>query len=231
MHIGLIGGIGPAATVLYYQRLVAAFGAAQLPLSLTISHASIEDLAAHAKADDRAGQARVFARHLAALEGAGCDIALITALTGHFCFDETQALAGIAMLDGVEVIDRFCAAQGIRVLGLLGSPPVMSTHLFHRLNRVQTVVPDTGLDRIGAAYMALARSGTCSVAQRQMFLETATRMVEAQGADAVLLAGTDLGLAFDGHSLPFPVIDAVEVHIQSLLQEAIDRGAGGDPET
>jgi aspartate racemase len=37
MHIGLIGGIGPAATVFYYERMVRAFAAVEQPLHLTIS--------------------------------------------------------------------------------------------------------------------------------------------------------------------------------------------------
>ena len=44
MQIGLIGGIGPAATVAYYTQLVAKFKAANLPLELTITHADIATL-------------------------------------------------------------------------------------------------------------------------------------------------------------------------------------------
>ena len=42
-------------------------------------------------------------------------------------------------------------------------------------------------------------------------------MVEEQCADAVLLAGTDLGLAFDGQTPGFTVIDALELHVQELV--------------
>ena len=38
MHIGLIGGIGPAATAFYYQRIVQLFALAAVPLDLTIAH-------------------------------------------------------------------------------------------------------------------------------------------------------------------------------------------------
>ena len=37
-----------------------------------------------------------------------------------------------------------------------------------------------------------------------------------QGAEAVLLAGTDLFLAFSGATPGFEVIDSAEVHIQAL---------------
>ena len=44
MHIGLIGGIGPAATEFYYRNLVRAHVAASRVLELTIVQADIRDL-------------------------------------------------------------------------------------------------------------------------------------------------------------------------------------------
>ena len=39
MHIGLIGGIGPAATDFYYRRLISIFASKKTKLELTIVHA------------------------------------------------------------------------------------------------------------------------------------------------------------------------------------------------
>jgi aspartate racemase len=39
MHIGLIGGIGPAAMDFYYRRLISTFASKQAALDLTIVHA------------------------------------------------------------------------------------------------------------------------------------------------------------------------------------------------
>jgi aspartate/glutamate racemase len=36
MHIGLIGGIGPAATDFYYRRLISTFASKKAALDLTI---------------------------------------------------------------------------------------------------------------------------------------------------------------------------------------------------
>ncbi len=49
-------------------------------------------------------------------------------------------------------------------------------------------------------------------------------MVREQGADAVVLAGTDLNLAFDGSTDPgYPTIDALDVHVGVLVDLALDR--------
>jgi aspartate racemase len=39
MHIGLIGGIGPGATDIYYRRLISTFARKSATLELTIVHA------------------------------------------------------------------------------------------------------------------------------------------------------------------------------------------------
>ena len=58
MHIGLIGGIGVAATVVYYQRLTAAAAARGVQkLELTIVHGEIHELIRNNLADRRAEQA------------------------------------------------------------------------------------------------------------------------------------------------------------------------------
>ena len=66
----------------------------------------------------------------------------------------------------------------------------------------------------------MAVAGMCSEAQRALFLDAGARMVRDKGADAVVLAGTDLNLAFDGQSPGYRVIDALDVHVALLADIA-----------
>ncbi|MEM8541680.1 MAG: aspartate/glutamate racemase family protein [Pseudomonadota bacterium] len=220
MHIGLIGGIGPAATIAYYSRLVTEFKQANVPLRLTIAHAEIALLAANAGANKKREQAKIFANHLDQLAGAGCDIAMITAMTGHFCFDETEQLSPIPLINATKLVDDYCDDNNIRSVGLLGSPPVLASHLFGLLKSPNSIVPNKDIEKLGAAYMELAHSGFCSDDNREFLINAGATMVSEQGAEAVLLAGTDLGLAFDGQQTSYPVIDALEVHVAALLKLA-----------
>ena len=42
-----------------------------------------------------------------------------------------------------------------------------------------------------------------------------------QGAEVVLLAGTDLFLAFDGRPCGFPVADCAEIHMDALHRASV----------
>jgi aspartate racemase len=224
LHIGLIGGIGPSATVVYYQRLCAAMAKRGARLELTIVQADIHELIANNLADRRVEQAAAYLPLIERLAAAGADCAAITSIGGHFCFGETLAISPLPLVSAVEPLDAFFAAEGIGCVRLLGTRVVMRTRMYGQLIRTHSVVPEE-IDLIGQTYQEMAVAGHCTDAARALFFEAGRRLVEEQGAEAVVLAGTDLGLAFDGHDPGYPVIDALDVHVAVLADLASGRRA------
>ncbi len=220
MHIGLIGGIGVAATVVYYQRLVAAVAAKGARLDLTIVHGDVQELIRHNLADAREAQAVIFAALIDRLKGAGCDCAAITSLGGHFCYEETRTKATLPLVSAVAPLDAHFAGLGIGRIGLLGTRVVMRTRLYGQLSQTGAVALDDEIDTLGQTYQDIAVAGHCTAAQRAMLVDAGRRMVEDHGAEAILLAGTDLNLAFDGAEPGYPVIDAVDIHVDLLARLA-----------
>lgn len=219
MHIGLIGGIGPAATVVYYQRLCAAMAARGKRLELTLVQADIHELIANNLADRRVEQAAVYAGLIDRLKAAGAECAAITSLGGHFCYDETTARSSLPLVSAVAPLDAFFAAEGIGCVGLLGTRVVMRTKLYGQLARTRAIAPEDGIEELGQLYQEMAVAGSCDAATRARFLDAGQRLVE-RGAQAVVLAGTDLNLAFDGRETGYRVIDALDVHVALLADLA-----------
>jgi aspartate racemase len=216
MHLGLIGGIGPASTVVYYQKLTAAMRAAAQPLDLTIVNADASLLVKNNLADDRAAQALVYAGLIDRLKATGADCAVITSLGGHFCIDETAVMSSLPLVSGVTPLDAYFANNGIGTVGLLGTAVVMRTQLYGQLKKTKAIVPDD-IDAVGQNYLSMALSSKCTDEQRADFFAQGQRLMDA-GADAVVLAGTDLNLAFDGLDVGYPVIDALDIHIDLLVK-------------
>ena len=223
MHIGLIGGIGPAATLVYYDRLTRRVREAGGRLELTIVQADVRDLIANVTSDRREEQARIYAPLIDRLRAAGCDCAAITSIGGHFCFPETQRVSTLPLVSAIAPLDDHFATAGLHRVGLLGTEVVMRTRLYGQLVRTEAVAPEDTAG-LGALYQDIAVNGTCSPDQRATLIEAGRRLVEDQGAEALVLAGTDLGLAFDGSVDPgYPVIDALDVHVALLADLALDR--------
>lgn len=223
MHIGLIGGIGPAATLVYYQRLCARMRELETPLELTIVQADVFTLIKNNLADRRDDQAAIYAALIDRLKAAGAECVGITSLGGHFCFDETARISSLPLVSAVAPLDAYFADQGIGCVGLLGTRVVMRTRLYGQLHRTKAVARDEDIDRLGQLYQDVAVAGVCTDAQRAAFFDAGRRMVQEQGADAIVLAGTDLGLAFDGHETGYRVIDALNVHVALLADLAAGR--------
>lgn len=222
MHIGLIGGIGPAATLAYYERLTDRCRDADRPLDLTIAHADVNTLAANARADRRAEQAAIYAALIDRLAAAGAEAAAITSVGGSFCEAETRARSALPLVSAFAHLDRQLAARGLRRVGLLGTETAMRTRLYGSFAQVEAVIPRDDIAGIAETYEAIAITGRCDAAQRETLFAAGRELIGGQGADAVLLAGTDLLLAFDGRDPGFPVIDAVDCHVDLLFALATD---------
>ena len=90
--------------------------------------------------------------------------------------------------------------------------------------RTEAVSPDTDLTALGKVYQDMAVSGVCTPEQRATLIDEGRRIVHEPGAEAVVLAGTDLNLAFDGGAQPgYPVMNALDVHVGVLVDLALDR--------
>ena len=143
MHIGLIGGIGVAATIVYYQRLTAAVAKQQgHRLDLTIVHGDVRELIRNNLADLRDEQARAFLPLLERLRAAGCDCAALTSLGGHFCYQELVRKSLLPLISGVAPLDSYFARKGIRRIGLLGTRVVMRTRLYGQLEKTEAITLD-----------------------------------------------------------------------------------------
>ncbi|MEL7133207.1 MAG: aspartate/glutamate racemase family protein, partial [Pseudomonadota bacterium] len=59
------------------------------------------------------------------------------------------------------------------------------------------------------------------------FIEEGRKLVEA-GAQAIVLAGTDLNLAFDGRDVGYEVIDALDIQVDVLAAIATGRATLSD---
>ncbi len=217
MHIGLIGGIGVAATVAYYQRLTAVV---DQRIEITIAHAQVQDLLRNNLADDRHAQAEIYAALIDRLRSAGSDVAAITSLGGHFCFEETVPLSSLPLVSAVAPLDAYFEKEGLIVVGLLGTGVVMRTKLYGQLNKTAAVVPEQDLEQVGTTYQNMAIRGHATPADVDFFIDEGRKLM-AQGAQAVVLAGTDLNLVFDGRDPGYRVVDALDVHVDVLARLAI----------
>lgn len=219
MHIGLIGGIGPAATDFYHRGLIARAARAGVSLDLTIAHADTPKLIANLAANDQEAQSDVYRQLTQRLAQAGAECVAVTSIGGHFCIERFEPISPLPVVNILSTVQAEVRARGLKRVGVLGAKTVMATGMYGKLEGVETVAPEgAALDTVHDAYVALAASGRPTQALRTVFFEAGARLVRDAGAEAVLLGGTDLNAAFEGEACGFPLVDCADIHVDALAQ-------------
>lgn len=223
MHIGLIGGIGPAATEFYYRGLLDAHAAAGRIMDLTIVHADIGQFVANLSNGAAQQQAEIFLTLVRRLHATGADVAAVTSMGGHFCIQELAAISPLPLSNLIPEMAAELDRRKLRRIGLLGTRPVMQSHIYGAIPSLEVVLPQgDDLDATHAAYVAMALAGRVTEKQRELFFALGNDMVSNHGAETIVLVGTDLCLAFDGRDPGFPVIDSAQVHVNALYRASIE---------
>src|SRR5215510_3999601 len=130
MHVGLIGGIGPAATEFYYRGMTRAFATAGRKLELTIVNAEVRDMTRNMDANDPKAQAAIFAELIGRLKAAGAKAAAVTSMGGHFCINELLPISPLPLVHGIHAVDAAIGKLGPKKIGVMGTRVVMQTGLY-----------------------------------------------------------------------------------------------------
>jgi len=118
MHIGLIGGIGVAATEFYCRGLVARHDRSGTALDLTIVHADVHELTQNAANGKAREQAESFARLIARLAAAGAQAVAVTSMTGHFCIRELADISPLRLINAIPEVDAMINRQNLKKVGI-----------------------------------------------------------------------------------------------------------------
>ena len=193
MHIGLIGGIGPAATDFYYRRLIDAFARKNRALELTIVHADTPTHLSNLAADDATAQTAIYTRLTNRLVSAGAECVAITSIAGHFCIDAFKTVSPLPVVDLLSEVRGAIETRGLTRIGILGTRTVMETRFYGQITSAEILPPGgSDLAEVHQAYISMAASGFVTEDQRSIFRAVSHRLLDDQGAEAILLGGTDL---------------------------------------
>ena len=222
MHIGLIGGIGPAATDLYYRGLIARLTKAGRPIELTMVHADASTLLKNFEARDQMAQVEIFLRLTERLKHAGADAVVITSTGGHFCVEPFEKVSPLPVLNQIGLLDDALSAMGMKTVGILGTDTVMATSFYGGLKKVKAVVQDADwIARIHRTYADMAIAGVATDQDKAVFIQAGRDLI-ADGAEVVLLGGTDLFMIFEGQDFDFKTLDCADIHLDAIAAWATE---------
>ena len=215
MHVGLIGGIGPAVTFLYYQRLLE-IAAAKKPLELTVVNCDMPQFLDNFSQDKKENQASIFANLTSRLQKAGADFVVLPSIGGSFCLREFIEKSPLPVQDVMTPLKSYMDKYKGKTIGLIGTNKAMNTKIYNFTKKVDWLIPEEEqFDDVHNSYVALATEGKVDKKNSEILISASKTLID-RGAEAIVLGGTDLFLVFKNQTFPFDVIDCAEVHIRHI---------------
>ena len=219
MHIGLIGGIGPAATDFYHRGLIERHHASNIPLDLTIAYADVRVMSRNLNENGPTGRPRSSPGWSAGWRRGWRPrpSPRWAAISASRSWSRSSPLP---LINGLDPVNDAINQRGLKRVGIIGTRVVMASKLYGKITKAEVIAPEGDeFERVQQCYGDMASIGRVTDEQRQTFFEAGRRLAD-RGAEAVLLGGTDLFLAFTGHDCGFPVMDCADVHIDAIYKKS-----------
>ncbi|MGY5810197.1 aspartate/glutamate racemase family protein [Rhizobium sp. LEGMi198b] len=222
--LGLIGGIGPESTLLYYQKFVYAAhrqGGHTFFPNLTIESLNVFDIFRLCGNKDYDGLVTYLMKGIDNLIAAGAEVIALTGNTPHIVFDELQEQSSVPLVSIVEATRDEAKRQNLSKVGLLGTRFTMEADFFKdalKARGIGVVTPSASeIDFIAAKISDELERGVVKAETRTAFLDIVHRMKDEQKIEAVVLGCTELPLLFKDADLPVERLDTMEIHVNALL--------------
>ena len=213
--LGVLGGMGPQATQMFYQfvldRTDAATDQEHLP-AVILSDTGMPDRTAAILSGDTEGVYRRLLKNARLLEGCGCTAIAIPCNTAHYFADRLQGEIGVPIVHMLRETAAFLAALGKKRPGILATDGTIQTGLYRKecaAVGLEAVVPDPDAQKLvmSVIYDEIKRGEKGS---RDKFGKI-DRAIREAGCDCAVLACTELSVFAAYHPLPPFYVDAMAV--------------------
>jgi aspartate racemase len=190
---------------------------------LIITHADVALVLEHIETNAIDALADYLASHTDSLERAGADFVAIGAVAAHICAPKLKARIGVPLVDVIDCTRTELTQWGARRVAVLGTKFVMQSDMFGRLHGFDVIrLGSELLEGVDANYAKIVATGALhgSGADVEYVRTAAQQVVRDEGVDVVVLAGTELSLAFNEADCGFPAIDCARVHLDAIIGHA-----------
>ncbi|UUY08331.1 aspartate/glutamate racemase family protein [Pseudomonas sp. J452] len=226
--IGLIGGMSWESTIPYYRHLNEAVKARLGGLhsaKLVLFSVDFHEIERLQQSGDWDQAGRLLADAAQALERAGAELLVLCTNTMHKVAPAIEQAVGIPLLHIADPTATAIKATGLSTAGLLGTRFTMEQDFYReRLEQrhgIRVLIPDApqrqDVHRIIYEELCL---GQVREESREIYRRIIASLV-AQGAQAVILGCTEIGLLVGAGDASVPLFDTTSLHAQQAAEWAL----------
>jgi aspartate racemase len=219
--VGVIGGLGPAATLDFFDRILKRTKAVrdQDHLRLIIDN--------NTKVPDRNAASRgegpspgsVIAASARGLQDAGAEFVVMACNAAHAYEEEIRAALAVPFISMIEETIRAVADMGAKRAGVLAADPCLRADLYQSGLRRAGVEPLLLAEESQRTFMELIyriKSGDTGDAVRRS-MATLAKKLEARGADVILAGCTEVPIVLAADDIDGELVTSTEVLVERTI--------------
>ena len=221
--IGIIGGIDPPSTIVYYKLLnegVQSILGEYHSAKIILTSLDCEDVKKFRIACDTEGEGKFYAQEAKRLEQAGADCVIIASNTSHKNAPYIMKEISIPLLHLAEATAKHIYRSGLKNIGLLGTVYTMEEDFYksYLISEGLNVIIPEAEDRafIGSTIYNELIKGIVRPEVNAEFIRIILKL-QKSGAEGIILGCTDLTF-LDLKSINIPLFDTIKIHVEAALK-------------
>lgn len=219
-RIGLVGGIGPASTGLYYELLVDRARRLSGHSPEIVLFSLDFELFTHLEDTNDVAYLEMIVDGCRVLRAAGADVLAMAANSPHARFDAVVSEVGRPLVHIAEAVCRQAASLGIERPLLLGIPVTLRSAFYREIGKrygLDVRPPDSMhhemLRRIVFEELTYGRI-------RPESRDDLLSLLADQPVDGLILGCTELALLIEQEHVQVPLLDSTSIHVDAILAAA-----------
>lgn len=229
--IGLVGGLSPYSTILYYKFLVEYYREREgVDPRVIIYSIPVQEMCDAVKKGDQVGARSMLAEALEGLGKAGAGLVLLAANTPHIFIDEDllKHAGGARFIDIREAVAWKLERLGVERVGLLATKQTLESRLYHDYleNKGYEVITPSrhGNEKLQEVIEKLTQGVIPD--SSKLILATLISELTGKGAEAIIYGCTELSLLIGRVRVNKPIVDSLTEHVRYAIDKALGLGEG-----
>ncbi len=225
-RIGLVGGLGPEATLEYYRGIIDIFKSTDTSLNypeIIIYSVNMAELIGMMNRKEYDKVVDYLLRVIDSLKKAGADFAAMSANTPHLVFDYLVKKSPLALISIVEAACDETQRLGLKKPGLVGTKFTMSgtfyQDVFERRGIPVALPNEQDMKVINEKLFSEIELGIFKEETRQLLIRIIEKMVHEQKIDCLILGCTEFPLILTELSYAgIPMLNTTKIHVEAIVK-------------
>jgi len=227
--IGMIGGIAPASTIDYYQRIISRYqertGQRDYP-AVIINSINMTHMLNLIDNDQLEELIDFLSEEIFALEKAGAKVIFMASNTPHLVYNQLKQRVKTKMVSIVDSTILHAQSKGYSRLGLIGTSTTMESDFYQdgfEAAGMEIITPMPDERRyINKIYMDELARGRFIPETKSRLLSIATRMYNEGQIEGLILGGTELPLILKASDMEdIELLNTTKIHVERILDAAM----------